>query len=94
MTKRELVVKIAQETGLTQREVRDIVQRLLDLVIDSLVEGETVELRNFGIFAIRHRKARMGRNPNAPAQGVEIPAQRVVKFKPGKVMRERVMDAG
>ena len=93
MTKRELVVKIAEETGLTQREVRHIVQRLLDLVVDSLVEGDTVELRNFGIFTVRRRRARVGRNPNVPSEGVPIPARRVVKFKPGKVMRERVLNS-
>ena len=94
MTKRELVVKIAEETQLTQREVRHIVQMLLDLVVDSLVEGDTVELRNFGVFSVRRRKARVGRNPKAPGKGVPIPSRRVVKFKPGKVMRERVLRRG
>ncbi len=94
MTKREMVVQIAEETGLTQRQVREIVQRVFDLIADSLVRGETVELRNFGVFTVRQRKARIGRNPNSPEKGVPIPPRRVVKFKPGKAMRERVLNAG
>lgn len=90
MTKRELVVRIAEARELPQREVRHVVQLLLDLVVESLARGETVELRNFGVFSVRRRKARLGRNPNAPGRGVMIPSRRVVRFKPGKVMRERV----
>ncbi len=89
-TKRELVVKIAKETGLTQLEVKEVVQRFLDSIIDSLAAGSTIELRNFGIFKPVKRKARVGRNPNNPTVEVQIPAKWIADFKPGKIMKERV----
>lgn len=89
-TKRDLVVRISEETKLIQQEVYTVVQKFLDYVTDSLVEGKNVELRNFGVFEVRERKQRVGRNPNKPEQVVTIPTRKVVKFKPGKVMRQRV----
>lgn len=89
-TKRELVVKIAKETGLTQLEVKEVVQRVFDSIIDRLAAGSTIELRNFGIFKPVKRKARVGRNPNNPRVQVQIPAKWVADFKPGKIMKERV----
>ncbi len=59
---------------------------------ESLAKGENVELRNFGVFEVRERKQRIGRNPNKPEQVVTIPSRRVVKFKPGKVMKQQVAD--
>jgi len=91
MTKRDLVVRISQETGLVQQEVLDIVQRTLDYISEAVSRGETVELRNFGVFEVKIRKARIGRNPNSPAQDVRIPPRAVVKFKPGKEMRDHVI---
>ncbi len=91
MTKRDLVVTIAEETKLTQEQVLDVVQRTLDHISDSLTQGKTIELRNFGVFEVKVRKARIGRNPNAPDQDVPIPPRAVVKFKPGKEMREAVL---
>jgi len=91
MTKRDLVVRIAQQTNLKQRDVMDVVQRTLDTITNELAAGRGIEFRNFGVFEIMTRKPRVGRNPNAPSNTVEIPERVVVKFKPGKVMRERVM---
>ena len=91
MTKRDLVVRISEETGLVQQAILDVVQRTLDHVSEALAKGETVELRNFGVFEVRIRKARIGRNPNAPANDVRIPPRAVVKFKPGKEMRDEVL---
>ena len=91
MTKRDLVVRISQETGLVQQEVLDIVQRTLDYISEAVSRGETVELRNFGVFEVKIRKARIGRNPNSPARDVRIPPRAVVKFKPGKEMRDQVI---
>ncbi|MCH2176144.1 MAG: integration host factor subunit beta [Lentisphaeria bacterium] len=90
MTKRDLVVRIAMQTGVNQRDVSDIVQLTLDSVVDELAAGRGVELRNFGVFSLKTRKKRVGRNPNEPENEVEIPERVVVKFKPGKTMRERV----
>ena len=91
MTKRDLVVRISEETGLVQQQVLDVVQKTLDYISDAVAKGETVELRNFGVFEVKTRKARVGRNPNAPETDVPIPARSVVKFKPGKEMREAVI---
>jgi nucleoid DNA-binding protein len=89
--KRDIVVRIANETGLTQQMIMRIVQRTLDLITDYLAQGKTVELRNFGVFEVKERKPRIGRNPNAPDKDIPIPRRTVVKFKQGKVMRERVL---
>lgn len=93
ITKRDLVVRISNETGLVQQQVLDVVQKTLDYISDAVAKGETVELRNFGVFEVKLRKARVGRNPNAPQKDVPIPPRAVVKFKPGKEMREAVMDS-
>ena len=74
VTKKDIVVKIADDTGIKQIEVKKIVQKTLDDVIESLARGETVELRNFGIFKIKTRKGRVGRNPRT-GESVSIPAK-------------------
>lgn len=91
MTKRDLVVRISEDTGLIQQDVLAVVQKTLDYVTEALVQGKTVELRNFGVFEVKLRKPRIGRNPNDPGKDVEIPARAVVKFKAGKEMREQVL---
>lgn len=89
-TKRELVVRIASETGLIQQDVHEVIQKTLDYIIESLARGENVEFRNFGVFEVTERKQRIGRNPNKPEQTVTIPTRKVVKFKPGKIMKLEV----
>jgi nucleoid DNA-binding protein len=69
----------------------DVVQKTLDYISDAVTKGQKVELRNFGVFEVKIRKARVGRNPNAPEADVPIPPRAVVKFKPGKEMREAVL---
>lgn len=91
MTKRDLVVRISEETGLVQQDVLNVVQKTLDYISDAVTKGQKVELRNFGVFEVKVRKARVGRNPNAPEADVPIPPRAVVKFKPGKEMREAVL---
>lgn len=90
MTKRDLVVRIAAESGLIQSQVADIVQKTLDYIADELADGHTVELRNFGIFDVVTRKARPGRNPAKPNVSVAIPEHRAVKFRAGKELKDRV----
>lgn len=90
ITKRELVIKISNETGLTQQQVFDVIQRTLDSITDSLANGDTVVMRNFGAFQVREMKAKIGRNPKDPAKDVPIPARAAVKFKPGKEMKDKV----
>ena len=91
MTKRDLVIRISNDTNLIQQDVLSVVQKTLDYVTEALINGETVELRNFGVFEVKLRKPRVGRNPNDPAKDVQIPSRAVVKFKPGKEMREQVL---
>ena len=90
MTKRDFVVKIAQETGLTQNQVAAVVQKTLDYISDELASARNIELRNFGIFEVKVRKSRKGRNPNKPENEVVIPERVVVKFRPGKELKDRV----
>ncbi len=91
MTKRDLVLRISNETNLSQQEVLKVVQMTLNYITEALAKEDTVELRNFGVFEVKVRKARIGRNPNAPAHDVPIPPRAVVKFKAGKEMREAVI---
>ena len=90
MTKRDLVVKIAKEVDLIQSDVAKVVQKTLDYIADELVNGNTIELRNFGVFEIKVRKSRKGRNPNQPQNEVIIPERAVVKFRAGKELKEEV----
>ena len=91
MTKRDLVMRIAKETGLIQQDVFAVLQKTLDYIVESLAKGENVEFRNFGVFEVRIRKSRIGRNPNKPTHVVTIPTRKVVKFKMGRIMKALVM---
>ncbi len=90
MTKRDLVVKIAAETDLIQSDVAEVVQKTLDYIADELAAGRDIELRNFGVFELKVRRSRKGRNPNRPEITLEIPERVVVKFRAGKELKERV----
>ena len=89
-TKRDIVNHIADKTGLTQMEVKLVVQSTFDYIFNILVEGNKIELRNFGVFQVKLRKARQGRNPNKPETVIPVPAKKVPVFKPGKIMKEKV----
>lgn len=91
LTKRDLVIRISEETGLIQQQVLQVLQKTLDYIAQALAKGDKVELRNFGVFEVKVRKSRIGRNPNAPETDVPIPERSVVKFKPGKEMRAEVL---
>ena len=91
LTKRDLVIRISNETGLIQQQVLGVVQKTLDYISEALAKGDKVELRNFGVFDVKIRKARIGRNPNTPGTDVPIPERAVVKFKAGKLMRAAVL---
>ncbi len=90
LTKRDIVVAISNQTGMVQHEVFEVVQRTLDHITDSLAKNVAVELRNFGVFQPRLTKPRVGRNPNEPGSSFVIPPRATVKFKAGKIMRQRV----
>ena len=93
MTKRELVMQIAEETGLTQQQVFAVLQKTLDHITEGLIKGDTVEFRDFGVFSVKLRKPRVGRNPNKPEVPVQIPPRKIVKFKPGKLMKAKVLQS-
>ncbi len=91
VTKKELVNRIADQTKQTKVVVKDIIQRFLDEIITELTDGNRLEFREFGVFEVKHRAARLAQNPRT-LEKVHVPAKRVVKFKVGRLMRERVGD--
>ncbi|MEY2724766.1 MAG: hypothetical protein RLZZ458_633 [Planctomycetota bacterium] len=91
MTKKEIVKTISEKLGLTQLTTRDIVQKTFDAIVETLVEEGRIELRNFGVFEVRRRKARKARNPRTGG-AVQVPEKLTVSFKPGKEMEDRVRD--
>jgi len=86
MTKKEIIMSISESTNLKQVDVKEVVQRTFDMITESLEKGDKVELRNFGIFKVKIRKGRLGRNPRT-GEGVTIPDKKVVSFKSGMKMK-------
>ena len=89
MTKRELVIEVAKKLGFTQNDVAQVIQCTLDTITESLARGNRLEIRNFGVFEVKTRDARIGRNPRT-GEEVPIPEKRVATFKPGKEIKEMV----
>ena len=89
VTKKDLVDRIASQTDLKRSDVRDVIQAFLDNVINELGEGNRLEFRDFGVFEIRKRAARMAQNPRT-LERVPVPARKTVKFKVGRLMRHAV----
>ena len=90
MIKSELIQAIAEDNPhLYQRDVERIVSTVFDEITDALARGDRVELRGFGAFSVKHREARMGRNPRTGDQ-VPVPSKHVPFFKSGKELRERM----
>lgn len=89
VTKKELVNRIADRTGQTKVVTKEIIQQFLDEIINELAKGNRLEFRDFGVFEVKIRKARRAQNPRT-LEKVDVPPKRVVKFKVGRVMRERV----
>lgn len=89
MTKKEIVKQISERANLTQLKTKEIVQWTFDAIVDTLIEEGRIELRNFGVFEVKRRKARKARNPRTGAK-VEVEPKNVVTFQPGKEMEEKV----
>ena len=89
MTKRDMAKAIADETGISQVQATAIVQRIFDSITETLLSEGRIELRNFGVFEVKERKPRRARNPRT-GEAVDVPGKRVVVFKPGREMEERV----
>ncbi len=94
VTKRDLATRVRialrPDVKLHQAQVADVITHTLDAIRDALVNGDTVELRNFGVFKIEIRKERIGRNPKDPSVDIRIPARKVVKFRSGKEMKNQL----
>lgn len=91
MTKRELVIRVANQLGMTQSEVSRVVETTFDSITRVLAQGQRWELRDFGVFEVKTRASRIGRNPRTGDQ-VPVPERKVVTFRPGKKMKELVGD--
>jgi Bacterial nucleoid DNA-binding protein len=89
VTKEEMAKAISDDHGVPCTEVKAIVQQVLDGIIETLVSEGRIELRNFGVFEVKKRKARQGRNPRT-GEKVFVPEKAVVTFKPGREMEARV----
>ena len=89
MTKADLVEEVTKLGDLTRRDSETIVETIFDSVIGALRSGDKIEIRGFGSFRTRQRKARTGRNPKT-GDKVEVPAKRVPFFKPSKELRDSV----
>ncbi len=91
MTKKDIVRSISEQIDLPQVHTHKLVQQTFEALIDALVREGRIELRNFGVFQIKHREARQARNPRT-GEAVMVRARSVVTFKPGKEMEARVRE--
>jgi len=89
MTKRDMAEAIADRMGLSRSQVSEVIRRVLDGITEALVNEGRLELRNFGVFEVKGRRPRRARNPRT-GEAVDVPARRVVTFKAGREMGERV----
>jgi integration host factor subunit beta len=93
ITKKELIDQIAQATDIKRVAVKRIVQSFLDSIIVELGKGNRLEFRDFGVFEVKHRRARMAQNPKT-LDPVKVPPKRTVKFKVGRMMKQVLSDDG
>ena len=89
MNKNELITKIAAETGLSKKDSEKALSATLNAITDALKAGDKVQLVGFGVFDVKERAARMGRNPKTKA-AIEIPASKAPVFKAGKALKDAV----
>jgi integration host factor subunit beta len=91
MTKADLIDEVAKAVDIPKKDAEVIVKTVFDSVIDALHRGDKIELRGFGSFRLRERKARLGRNPKT-GETVKVPAKKVPYFKAGKELKELIND--
>jgi nucleoid DNA-binding protein len=92
ITKKELIDRIAKSTQAKRVTVKGIIQAFLAELTAELVKGNRIEFRDFGVFETRNRASRVAQNPKT-LQRVDVPAKRTVKFKVGRMMRDRLVSA-
>ncbi len=90
LTKRDIAMKMAKKLDMTQQEALAAIQFTLDTIKEELLNDGNVELRNFGVFEVAIRAQKIGRNPNRPKQEFIIPAQKVIKFRTGKEIKDKL----
>lgn len=91
ITKKELIDRIADRTGGRRVQVKKIIQQFLDEIVGELGKGNRLEFRDFGVFESKLRKARKAQNPKT-LEPVEVPEKRTVKFKVGRLMKQRLAE--
>ena len=89
VTKKELIDRIAENTQAKRVVIKHIVQSFLDEIINELTENNRLEFRDFAVFEVRERAARMSQNPKT-LEPAHVPARKAVKFKMGRLMREKL----
>jgi len=89
VTKRELVQRIAEKTGVQQISAKDVIQSFLDEIIAELAKGNRLEFRDFGVFEPKSKAHRVARNPRT-GDKVEVPEKTTVKFKVGRLMKKLI----
>ncbi len=89
MTKLELIKIIAEKMDITHKESTEAVNLILEAITNSLSKGESIKIRGFGVFNVKEKKEKIARNPKT-GEKVHVPAKKVVKFKPGKELKEIV----
>lgn len=92
LTRADLCEAVHDEVGLSRQECAGLVERTLELIVESLARGETVKLSGFGVFQVRDKRARMGRNPKT-GEPAAINPRRVISFRASQIMKGRVHDA-
>ena len=92
VTKKELIDRIADETDNKRVVVKKVVQSFLDNIIDELGHGNRLEFRDFGVFESKERAARIAQNPKT-LERVHVPPKRTVKFKVGRLMKQRLQES-
>ena len=91
ITKKELIDRIADNSGSRRVQVKRVVQQFLDEIVNELGKGNRLEFRDFGVFETKIRKARKAQNPKT-LEPVAVPEKRTVKFKVGRLMKQRLSD--
>ena len=92
MTKADIISEVFDKVGLPKQDAEEMVEMILDLIKQTLKEGETVKLSGFGNFVVRKKNSRKGRNPKT-GQEIEITPRRVVSFRPSMIFKEHVIES-
>jgi nucleoid DNA-binding protein len=90
VTKKDIVTRLSDKLGITQSQSTDALEAVIEIISSTLIEGNDIALRTFGTFELRFTKGKLGRNPTHPEVEMKIPPRHVIRFKPGRELKERV----